>query len=155
MEFYRFYESDLEPKSEMCYVLLVLFNSLNIRLKLEGQMVTLDSNCIELGEQKHCGTTTPSQVVTKEIHSVYTRGVAYIPYCLILMNKGVLKSQVSSIPEDVHSCYRNTTIPWYGSDTEMARYDEFLLWERPASGFHQSKLYRSTLENFNIPLNLH
>jgi len=24
----------------------------------------------------------------------------------------------------------NSNIPWYRSDTEMAQYDEFLLWER-------------------------
>ena len=82
-------------------------------------MVMLDSSCTELGEQKHYGIITPSQVVTKETQSIYTRGVAYKPYCLILMNKGVLKSHVS-IPEGVHSCYRNRNIPWYKSDTEMA-----------------------------------
>jgi len=53
---------------------LALFDSLNIRLKLARQTVTLDSS-------KHYGTTTPSQVVTKEIHSVYTRDVAYKPSC--------------------------------------------------------------------------
>jgi len=79
-------------------------------------MVTLDSSCTELGEQKYYGTTTPSQVVTKEIYSVYNRGVAYKLYCLILMNKWVLKSHVSLIP-GVHSYYN---IPWYRSDTEMA-----------------------------------
>jgi len=75
--------------------------------------------------------------------------VAYKPFCLILMNKGVLKSHVSSISEGVHSYYRNRNIPWYRSNTKMARYDEFLLWKRPASGFHQSNLYYSTLENFS------
>ena len=100
----------------------------------------LDSSCTELEEQKHYSTTTPSQVVTKEIHSVYTRGVAYKLYCFILMHKVVLKSHVLLKPEGVHSCYRNGNIPWYRSDTQMAQYDKFLQWERPASGFRQSKL---------------
>jgi len=82
----------------------------------------LDDSCTELGEQKHYGTTTQSQVVTKEIYSVYTRSVAYKLYYLILMNKGVLKSHISSIPEGVHSCYRDRNIPWYRSDTKMARH---------------------------------
>jgi len=82
----------------------------------------LDSSCTELGEQKHYGTTTPSQAVPKEIHSVYTRSVAYKPYYLILMNKGVLKSHVSSIPEGIHSCYRNRDIPWYRSNTDMTSF---------------------------------
>jgi len=43
--------------------LLALFNSFNIRLKFERQTV---SSCAELGEQKHYGTTTQSQVVTKK-----------------------------------------------------------------------------------------
>ena len=60
----------LLPKSEVCYLLLFLSHSFGIRLKLERQMVTLDNSCAELGEQKHDGTTTPSQVVTKEICSV-------------------------------------------------------------------------------------
>ena len=32
MEFYRFFESGLEHKSEVCYLLLALFNSFGIRL---------------------------------------------------------------------------------------------------------------------------
>ena len=33
-------------------------------------------------------------------------------------------------------------------------YDEFMLWEKPVSDFHQSNLYYLTLENFHILLNL-
>jgi len=80
---------------------------------------------------------------SRKIYSIYTRGVAYQPYLLILMNKGALKSQVLSIPEDVQSCYRNRNMPlgyWNGS---VGKASQWL------------QLYRSTLENFNIPLNVH
>jgi len=104
----------------------------------------LDSSCEKLGEQKHYGTTTPSQVVTKEVCSTYTRGVAYKPHCSIIMTKGVLKSTIVDTI-GLHSCYVNRNVLWYKNDTEAAQNDKFLLWERPISDFHQS-----TLENFNI-----
>ena len=113
----------------------------------------LDSSCTELGGQKHYGTTTPSQVEPRK-HTAFTLEVWLTN--LILMKKGVQKSHVSLIPEGIHNCYRNRNIPsWYRSNTEMAWYYEFLLWKRPASGFHQSNLYRSILQNFSVPLNLH
>ena len=45
--------------SEVWYI--ILLHNFGIRLKLERQTVTLDSSCVELGVQKHDGTTTPSQ----------------------------------------------------------------------------------------------
>ena len=71
----------------MCYLSTCLFNNFGIRLKLKKQRATLDSNCAELEEQKHDSTIIPSQVLAKEIHSVYTIDVAYKPYCSTLMTK--------------------------------------------------------------------
>jgi len=93
---------------------LALFNTFGIRLKTNS----FASSWAELKEQKGY---VSSQVVIKEICKFYTRSVAYKPYCLFLMTKGVLKNHVLLIPEGVHSYYRN--ILWYRSDTDMIRYD--------------------------------
>ena len=55
-------------------------------------MVTVDSSCTELGIQKHYGP-----------NSIYTRGVAFKLYFLILMNKGVLKKPCIVNTKGAHS----------------------------------------------------
>jgi len=56
-------------------------------LKLERQMVMLDSSCTELGEQKHYGNNTKPSYNQGNTQHLHYRGVVYKPYCLILMNK--------------------------------------------------------------------
>ena len=58
-------------RAKCATILLALFYSFGIRLKLEEkQLLHVDNSCAELGEQKHDGATTPSKVVTTEIHSI-------------------------------------------------------------------------------------
>jgi len=78
--------------------------------------------------------------VTKEINSIYTRGVAYKPYC------SISHEQKNHHYQKVYTAATGTETYLGVSNTEMAQHDKFLLGKGQSVTSTKTTWHCSTLE---------